>query len=120
VKRRGRKRPTHPLLAAVVACVFIAVAAAIVADIAFRDTPDIYLLPLECFVPVFFAVIIYINQRRSFLAFRRQRDGDEWMKAGLCPACGYNLKCNTSGLCPECGMPVNSKTVPIQNPSISN
>jgi hypothetical protein len=103
VKHRRRKRPTHPLLAAVVAGFFIAIAAGIVADIAFWDTPDVYLLPLECFVPVFFAVIIYINRRRSFLAFRRQRDGEERAIAGLCPACGFSLAGNTSGVCRECG-----------------
>ena len=31
---------------------------------------------------------------------RRRRRGD----AGLCPACGYDLRGNASGVCPECGL----------------
>ena len=73
-----------------------------------HDPEDFYrygLIPLAklsgfaCILAVPVVVFVIRLARRPSRSQRRAA-------MGLCVACGYSLKGNTSGVCPECGAPV--------------
>jgi len=54
--------------------------------------------------------LLFVSAGLVLLARRRLREqlSTERSKAGLCPACGYDLR-STPGRCPECGTPPAAK-----------
>ena len=53
------------------------------------------------------AWVLRDNARR----FEERQRADR-RRAGLCPACGYDLTGNVSGTCPECGTPTPAREAP--------
>ncbi|HEY8747026.1 MAG TPA: hypothetical protein VIM11_03560 [Tepidisphaeraceae bacterium] len=96
-----RRRPTHPVLAAVITLLIAVFAANLVAWMFFEGTPDFYALPVEYGLPFLFAAMTYLSHRHRESSSPAPHE---------CPTCRYNLTGNTSGICPECGNSISTSS----------